>query len=498
MNNGFKITLLATSIFIAACSVQPVVISEQEHQARVAEDKSQLYTDQQPVGAELTLHQAIARAIRYNLDHRLKVMEQALASDMLDIARLDMLPKLTANAGYKGRNNDAGSSSRSLITGNESLEVSTSQERERLVGDLGLSWNVLDFGVSYYRAKEQADRLMIVEERRRKVIHNITQDVRSAYMRALAAQTVLGDIEPLMQRMDSALMASRKIENQGLKTPFESLLYQQRLLTSMRQLHEVRKDLVSARTELATLMSLPLSTDFKLVRPADPPLQMNIPADKLETLALLQRPELREEGYHDRISAMEIKRTMASLMPSLTLSTRYNYDSNEYNKNANWFDFSAMISGNLLDIVTLNDRLQVAKSQASVVDTRRLALNMAVLSQVHIALLDFSEASHAYQTDSALNDVEHRLLKYVKASASSQSGNELDVIEREINAVLAKLQQGESYAQLHSAYGRIFLSIGADPLPERITSHTIQGLADALASGESKWSHLDVEAEQQE
>ena len=286
----FRVSILASSIMLAACSVKPVVLSEQEHKARIAEDSLQLYMDQEPVSAPLTLHQAMARAIRYNLDHRLKVMEEALANDMLDVSRLDMLPQLAFNAGYRGRNNEAGSSSRSLISGNESLEVSTSQERERRVADLGLSWNVLDFGVSYYRAKQQADRLMIVAERRRKVIHNIIQDVRSAYWRALAAQNILDDIEPLMDRMETALASSRKIENRGLRTPFESLLYQQRLLTSMRKLHEVRKKLVTAKTELATLMSLPLSNEFTLTQPDEPPLQITRPCRAAGTACPVATP----------------------------------------------------------------------------------------------------------------------------------------------------------------------------------------------------------------
>jgi outer membrane protein TolC len=481
-----KFSILASSVFLAACSVKPVMMTENEHKARVTKDSSQLYIDQETLSAPLTLHQAMARAIRYNLDHRLKVMEEALASDMLAVARLDMLPQLAFNAGYRGRNNYAGASSRSLLTGSESLEASTSQEKDRLVADLGLSWNILDFGVSYYRAKQQADRLMIVQERRRKVIHNI-QDVRSAYWRALTAQKVLRDLEPLMERVESALMAARKIETHGLQSPLESLSYQRRLLNSLRQLTDARKNLLTAKTELATLMSLPMGTEFTLAEQESSVPTVNLSIETLEQQALLQRPELREEGYHDRISAVEVKRTMASLMPAITLNTTYNHDSNKYNYNSSWFDFSAMISGNLMDIITLSQRMDIAKAQAGVVDTRRLALNMAVLSQVHISLLNFAQASEAYEINDALDQVENRMLDYVKASASSQSGSELEVIEREINTVLAELRKGESFARMQTAYGRVFLSAGSDPLPDSIADYNINTLAEAIASGESAW-----------
>ncbi|MGI9275077.1 MAG: TolC family protein, partial [Endozoicomonas sp.] len=483
-----KISVLASAVFLAACSVKPVVISENEHQARITEDKTQMYADQEAITESLTLYQAMARAIRYNLDHRLKVMEEALASDMLEVSRLDMLPQLTYNAGYRGRNNYTGASSRSLLDGTESLVVSTSQEKERLVGDLGLSWNILDFGVSYYRAKQQADRLMIVAERRRKVIHNIIQDVRGAYWRAVTAQRVLSDIEPLMARMESALDAARKVEKRGLQAPEESLSYQRRLLTSMRQLHEARKELLTAKTELATLMSLPAGTQFSLAETRAGLPEIGQSVTEMEELALLQRPELREEGYHNRISATEIKRTMASLMPSLTLNTTYSHDSNRYNYHSSWFDTSAMISGNLMDIFTMPQRMDVARAQGEVVDTRRMALNMAVLSQVHISLINFAEASASYRTDNALDRVENRLLHHASSAASSNSGNELDVIEKEMNALLAELYKGESYAEMQTAYGQVYLSIGADPLPASIANYDINTLADALSSGEAGWA----------
>ncbi|WP_185076739.1 TolC family protein, partial [Pseudomonas frederiksbergensis] len=96
------------------------------------------------------------------------------------------------------------SSSQSVLTGTQSLEPSTSQDRERRVGDLTMVWNVLDFGVSYISAKQQGDQRLIVQERRRKVINTIVQDVRSAYWRAVAAERLLTQIDSLMARVDTA------------------------------------------------------------------------------------------------------------------------------------------------------------------------------------------------------------------------------------------------------------------------------------------------------
>lgn len=96
------------------------------------------------------------------------------------------LPGLVAGAGYTGRGRVTASSSRSIRTQSQSLEPSTSQDRDPLTADPNLAWNVFDFGVSHGNAHQNAARTLIAQERRRKVIHSIIQDVRAALRRDLA------------------------------------------------------------------------------------------------------------------------------------------------------------------------------------------------------------------------------------------------------------------------------------------------------------------------
>lgn len=126
----------------------------------------------------------MARTIRYNLDSRVKLMQEALAKGELGLARWDMLPRLAASAGYSNRSTYAASNSVNLDTRVESLSMSTSQDRDIRTADLSIAWNVLDFGVSYYQAKQKANQQLIWRERRRKVIHNLMQEVRLAYWQA--------------------------------------------------------------------------------------------------------------------------------------------------------------------------------------------------------------------------------------------------------------------------------------------------------------------------
>ncbi len=160
----------------------------------------------------------MARAVKYNLEARLKVMEEA-AKRQVDLATFDMLPRMALSAGYAGRDNISASSSESVQTGTQSLEPSTSQDRDRGVADLTMVWNVLDFGVAYVSAKQQGDQRLIVQERRRKVVHTIIQDVT---LRLLARRSRRAPAEADRQPdgcVDDARSNSQRMSSERIGDP---------------------------------------------------------------------------------------------------------------------------------------------------------------------------------------------------------------------------------------------------------------------------------------
>ena len=98
-------------------------------------------------------------------------MEQALALNQLDLDDYELLPTLTAKAGYADRSEFSASNSKELDGPPPSGAFSYSGDRTSFTGNLTLSWNVLDFGVSYFNARQNADRSLIADERRKKVLN---------------------------------------------------------------------------------------------------------------------------------------------------------------------------------------------------------------------------------------------------------------------------------------------------------------------------------------
>ena len=106
------VALACLPVLLAACgTVTPVAFTPDEIKDRVTTDRLTIYADQEPVAGPISFHEASARALKYNLDYRLKLMENALSKSLNDVANQEMLPKLVASAGYVSRNNDSSRSS---------------------------------------------------------------------------------------------------------------------------------------------------------------------------------------------------------------------------------------------------------------------------------------------------------------------------------------------------------------------------------------------------
>ena len=157
-----------------------------------------------------------------------------LRSSEADLANLDKLPRLVANAGFSNRDNFSGSRSSALIdstsVGEQSLVPSTSSERDVIDSDLTLSWDVLDFGLSYVRAKQAADGVLIANERKRRVANRIIEDVRTAYWRAVSAERLVDKLSKLESDIERALTESDAAYRKRQTSPLSALTYQRELL----------------------------------------------------------------------------------------------------------------------------------------------------------------------------------------------------------------------------------------------------------------------------
>ena len=152
--------LWLATLVLAACTADLDPIPDDVREERARFTLLNLYRGQERITGPLTLYEAIARALKYNLDARVKNIELDLANGEATLARLNLVPDATISIGQNIRSNESGSKSESLLDGSQSLAFSKSSGQTSSTLQLGATWNMLDFGVSYVRAQQQGDRAL--------------------------------------------------------------------------------------------------------------------------------------------------------------------------------------------------------------------------------------------------------------------------------------------------------------------------------------------------
>ncbi|OWT80567.1 transporter [Achromobacter sp. HZ28] len=485
------LALSFVTVLLAGCAIKPTPFTDAERAQTARDDRATMFTQQPPIAGPITLDEAMARAIRYNLDHRLKMMEEALGQRQLDLSNFDLLPKLTTAAGYNNRNHPLASSSTNVFTNEQSLAPSYSTDKTNRTADLSFSWNLLDFGVSYFEAKEQADHVLVLEQRRRKVVQLLMQQVREAYWQATGAQRLRDRIGPLLDQAGTALQDSRQAQRENLRAPVDTLNYQHALLELMRQLEEIRDNLEQAKPRLASLMNVDPGQDYTLAPPRDFAVpQFDMPMPQMEETALERRPELVEASYNERISINETHKAMAKLLPGIELSLGQHYDSNSFLVYNNWRSAGVSVSWNLLNLLNIKNITGAADAQLAVAKTQRLALSMAVLTQVHVARSQLGAKQRQFNLLKQMNDVDQQILQHTHNATQASAQGKLDEIRAATAAMMSELRLYQSYGELENAYGQMLATLGLDPVPDTVQAKDLNTLEQAIRSEQQRWAAL--------
>ena len=472
-------TLAALCVALGGCAVTPKPLDATERERIAAETRKSLFESQEPIDRPLTLAEATARAIKYQAEHRQRRMEEAAAEAQLDVAKFDLLPKLMVNAGYSTRDNDSfgfGFSPNGTIA----TTPSASQERTRTTGSIGLSWNLLDFGVSYFRARQLADQKLIAEERRRKAVQTLMHDVRVAWWRAEAAERLLPGADRLLAEIEQAIDKTRHIEARKLLPPVQTATLRRALLDLNQQIAFRRQDLAQAKVELAALVNSPTGADLRVASPptdAREVLDLTADVEKLETLALQSRPEMAEEGYKTRISADEARKALVGLLPNLSLDLTRNYDSNKFLLNNQWTSAGVNVAFNLVKAFSLPALNRSEAAQRKADDARREAIAMAVLTQTRIAAVRYGLVADEFLIwDEAARD-DDLIVQYLASSEKVGIDNELELIRTRARAMASHINRDLSFANLQASVARLFNSVGYDAVPRDDELKTVSELS---------------------
>jgi outer membrane protein TolC len=494
------LSLVAAALLLGGCaSLAPESLSAPQIAAASAADRQAAHKDVEPLTGALSLEEAIARAIKYNLDRRVRLMEEAIAAGQLDAGNYDLWPKLVASAGYRDRNKDLITNSIDSVTGQPSLaNPYISSARSATTTDLTLSWSLLDFGQSYYASKQNADRLLIAGERRRKALHILVQDVRTVFWRVACAQKLRADIAATLAAAEDVLVDARRAEAERLRNPLEALRYQRQLLENLRLLETIDQELSTARIELASLVNLPLVQAITVVEPAGAveARWQTIPVEAMEEQAIANNADLRESFYNARIAREETRRALLKLFPGLTFNYGTNHSDDPYLINQTWTAAGVQVSFNLLGLLAAPTQIKLAEAGVALADQKRMATQMAVLTQLHVARLNYANALHQYERADAIWQVDREIASHVARREQAQTQTKLDRVSHQTAAILSELRRYQALSQVNSAASRLQATLGLEPKVAASGDAPLAELTAAVGESLKSWNAGRLEATQ--
>lgn len=455
------LSLVAVTFLISSCysnneaqtkAKQVAYYDDWDRAIRADVDMQNMYgSTPKKIESPIDMYMAMALVAKYNYSRRMVSYEQAIVE--AGKSPLNKLPEVISKAGYVNINN--------------SSEINS---------DLKSTWNLLDVSSSVYQSRDKEKRSVLAYEQSRKVIHNLLQETRSLYWKSLMAQKLIPVMDEMIEFMvlevDQMNINAKQMAEVGKNPSTEELMKKREYMEEVRKLSELKRDIETAETRLASLMGFHPSTEFKLVGKeygnfALPSMKSDL--STLEWLALTNRPELR---MHDEVA----------MKSQLKIAKKEFEGQDKYKNNPKAYNRIWAEKGNEVGLSILEDVKNANRSD--LVALRRQRMSSLVLSQVYVSWARYVSTVEDYQIAMEIAGISEDIaedITYAKGIRDSKSHLEAS------RAILDEAKAYRSYIEVQDSLGNLYSSIGMDPMPYYMIGEKPSNMAIYLRESLEKW-----------
>ncbi len=467
VNRFFACSAVGLSVALAGCTT-PRALSLDDLTKAGRERMEMLDSRKTALADGVSLAEAMTWALDNNLALRAEALERTVATNNRKLATLGMLPSLTAQAGYQWRSKQSASSSENIATGVQSLVPSTSSEREATTASLEASWNLLDLGLAWLRARSEGDRALMAEESRRRVAHQLALDVVTAWDRAASYQRIAPGLAQARVDLSAALRQLEAVAASRLRDPVDVLEQRNAMLLILKRMDGLVLQMDQSRDELARLLGLPSGAGFSLddtdaLAISAPPLA---DVKALQYVALLNRPEVRQSLYAKRAANRNGYKRVIEQFPSLLLKYGTNYDSNKYLVHNAWDDASASLSIGLMRLASIPLQRRQAAIEREQAELQADLEATAVLSQVAIAHKARLSSGRITCLSDAIADTAKERMGLLESRAQAAALDQLTLIRARVDNMLVAIERDMAAIESRRATLMLSQSLGIGAFPE--------------------------------
>lgn len=120
--------------------------------------------------------------------------------------------------------------------------------------------------------------------------------------------------------------------------------------------------------------------------------------------------------------------------------------------------------------------------------TRQMALQMALLTQVHLSMHQYDDALRQYQRAHAIADVDSQLSEISSGQEQSQMAGRLDRISANVVSILSVARRYQSMARVQEALSRVQATLGLEPEVDSLDSQDLPSLQKTMQRSLKNWT----------
>ncbi|MEM1282547.1 MAG: TolC family protein [Chlamydiota bacterium] len=462
--NRLKMALFACSIalVVSGCNQRP----NSKDWCRVrnennCRDTYCLYSTANIPNHPLTLDEIIQIGLCKNLSLMVKEQEYSIQREVVTRERYNMLPKLIANWENYGRNENTASFSESLVPGVPPAPLSISSEQNIIRWDSGIVWNLVDFGVAFFRSQNESDKVLIAQLEYERLRQNLVLDISRQFWKAIVAKHAIEESTSIMTKALEQQNTLQRQMDAKVISEIQGLRNENQLINIRGQLQAYSGEFHSAMSELALLMGIPASIEFELADVESMGVDVNLcEVDQLEKWALVNRPELFSADLEENIRADEARAAIVQMLPGVELFGGPYHDSNRFLLFNNWLAAGVRATWDLLNIPIYWQEKRIACKRKALAKVNRMALAVGVIAQVHLSYLLHQDNLESYLIAKELESVNKRLLLAAKSEQRQGKLHEADILKYEAEALFAEIDAATKYAEMQNSLEQLNNAIG--------------------------------------
>ncbi len=456
--NRIFILMTATVISLmigSGCTTRYTVDLAADREINAADDLELLKPQESVTVPEpLTLEAAVRFSFEHNLEMRINRIMARIDDDKALAKNLEMLPDFTLQAAIEDKS--------------DYLRASISEERTQKTADLTLAWNLLDFGISYIRARQAALQNEVRRMERLRQAQTLALDIAGTFFKAAMAERDLERVRTVEEQMRRYLEKASEMVAQNRLDPIVAKDIEKKLTEMAITVGTLQADLSGAKYELAKLMGLPAGTDLVLADGRaenwieDLPELDALDPMALERISLHNRPEFFAADLNSRIQHDEARAALVQMFPSIRFDLAGHYNGNDSYVTNEWATVGAGLMYNFLALPARYMEWNAQVKAETKVRLERLLLTGSVIAQTHLALHEYTVKTRHFKLNDEAFRVSAELLDMTAERHALGTLSDTEITERMQEHIVTTLKRNQSLIDLIHAYHTLLVTLGLD------------------------------------